>query len=84
MSDPFSTHCAYCGSPDVLDDAWFCDKPACWDAYDAECREEIAYQDRTPLTRNKATGDLMSTKAAVWGTPVLRMDRAAALLIPPL
>jgi hypothetical protein len=80
MSDPLSAVCAYCGSPDVLDDAWFCDTPACWAAYEADCREEIAYQARTPLTHDKARGDLMATKAAVWGIPVIRMDDAAARL----
>lgn len=32
MSDPLSNHCTFCGS-DVLDDAWFCDRPGCWDSW---------------------------------------------------
>lgn len=37
MSDPLSDVCDYCGSPDVLDDAWFCGRSACWAAYEADC-----------------------------------------------
>jgi len=59
MSDPLSDVCAYCGSPDVLDDAWWCDRLECWDAYKEECREAAEYEARTPLTRLKARGDLM-------------------------
>lgn len=77
MSDPLSTTCAYCGSRAVLDDAWFCGDVACWAAYEADCREAIAYEARVPLTRNKACGDLMATKAAVWGHPYGDMVKAA-------
>lgn len=31
MSEPFSEKCVYCGSPDVLDDTWFCAKAECWE-----------------------------------------------------
>jgi len=40
MSEPLTTDCAYCGSPDVLDDAWFCDKAECWAAYWQDARRE--------------------------------------------
>lgn len=43
MSDPLSDECAYCGSPSVLDEAWFCDRPKCWAAWEAEC--QAAEQD---------------------------------------
>lgn len=33
MSDPLSDVCVYCGSGDVLDDAWFCSSTRCYRAY---------------------------------------------------
>lgn len=81
MSDPISTRCAYCGSPNVLDDAWFCGNTTCWAAYETEGREELELEDRTPLTHDKARGDLTATRASVWGTPVIAMNTAAARLV---
>jgi hypothetical protein len=59
--------CQYCGSPDVLDDAWWCASQACWEAYGHEEDERFAYESRTPLTHLKARDDLCDTKASVWG-----------------
>lgn len=48
MSEPpLSETCVYCGSPDVMDDAWWCEKQACWEAYD---REEKNRKDYLPGT----------------------------------
>lgn len=80
MSEPFSDKCAYCGSPDVLDDAWFCERPECWQAYYREDKENFEYQERTPLTRDKALIDLMKTKASVWGPPFIKiLDSSLAI-----
>jgi hypothetical protein len=81
MSEPFTDRCIYCGSSDVLDDAWWCDETECWDAYDKECQELCEYEERTPLTRAKASGDLMHTKASVWGPPMLEIEKAAREII---
>ena len=81
MSEPLSDICVYCGSPDVLDDAWWCDKLLCWLMYRKECEEEAAYERRTPLTYNKAVGDLMATKACVWGPPSLAIDQSIEKLL---
>lgn len=67
MSEPFSERCVYCDSPDVLDDAWFCEMPECWQTYFKECKDIDEYQERTPLTRDKARIDLFDTEAAIWG-----------------
>jgi hypothetical protein len=29
MSDPLTPACAYCGSPEVIDDAWWCGNVEC-------------------------------------------------------
>lgn len=81
MSDPLSDVCIYCGSPDVLDDAWWCDKPLCWLMYEKEQTEAHKYEQRTPLTRMKCYGDLMDTKACVWGTPYLAIEHALDKLL---
>lgn len=75
MSEPFTETCQYCGSPEVLDDAWWCDE--CWDAYYEEYEAIAAYQERTPLTRDKALSDLYHTKASVWGPTSLTIEDAA-------
>lgn len=77
MSEPFTDKCVYCGSPDVLDDAWWCSRRECWDAH---YRDEQAYQERearTPLTREKADADLWSEDATIWG-PASRIIEQAA------
>lgn len=51
MSDPLSDKCAYCGSPAVMDDAWFCSRPGCWAAYEAECRAEFVRAERDRYRR---------------------------------
>ena len=81
MSEPLSTNCAYCNSPDVLDDAWWCDKPLCWLMYEKEAKEFIELEDRTPLTRMKSQGDLSTTKACVWGTPYLAIEHSLDKLL---
>lgn len=81
MSDPLSTECAYCGSPDVIDDAWWCQRRECWQAYDDECLEVLAYEDRTPLTRSKARRDVVKTHAFVWGIPYGQMIGAMERLV---
>lgn len=81
MSEPLSDFCIYCGSPDVLDDAWYCDKPLCWMSAEKEGKELLAYEARTPLTHEKAHGDLMDTKASVWGTPYLAITHALDKLL---
>lgn len=53
MSDPLSDHCLYCGSPNVLDDAWFCDRRECRAAYEAEEKAEI---DRAAAACNDEEG----------------------------
>lgn len=77
MSYPMSETCEYCGSPHVMDDAWWCDEPECWAAYYRECEERAAYEDRVPLTHTKAEVDLMRTKASVWGPASLDVEHAA-------
>lgn len=77
MSDPLSDVCAYCGSPDVLDDAWWCESQECWQAYEAEERKRSEYELRTPLTVSKAMLDLRLTKAQVWGPISRDIERAA-------
>jgi hypothetical protein len=49
----------------------------CWNTYCEDMRQYAAHEARTPLTRDKAHADLFSTKASVWGTPYLAMERAA-------
>jgi hypothetical protein len=73
--------CMYCGSPQVMDDAWWCDRPECWKAYYRECEEVKAYQERTPLTATKARIDLMRTKACVWGPPAMDIELAASMIV---
>lgn len=75
MSEPFCPTCEYCGSPEVLDDAWWCGE--CWDEYYDECERCSAYEERTPLTRDKALHDLWSTNAPVWEPPMLKIEHAA-------
>lgn len=77
MSYPMSETCEYCGSPDVMDDAWWCEAPECWAAYYRECEERAAYEDRVPLTRTKAEADVMRTEAFVWGPSSLKIEHAA-------
>ena len=67
MSDPITNICVYCGSPDVMDDAWWCSSPACWDNAEEEAKESFYYEARTPLTRIKAISDLGKTQASIWG-----------------
>src|SRR5208282_3857968 len=81
MSEPLSDTCIYCGSSDVLDDAWWCDKPLCWLMYEKECKEAIAYEKSTLLTRGKAYRDLATTKACVWGTPYMEITHALDKLL---
>jgi len=81
MADPLADRCAYCGSTAVLDDAWFCDRADCWQAYQRDCREMVAYELRTPLTRMKADGDLMRAQASVWGPPLIEIERAIAGIV---
>lgn len=81
MSDPLSEACVYCGSPDVLDDAWWCESYSCWWAYYRECEEATAFETRTPLTHGKAIHDLANTKACVWGTPYLAIERTLDKLL---
>jgi hypothetical protein len=78
MSDPLSDTCRYCGSSHVMDDAWWCEAPACWDAYYAECEYIAAYMKRTPLTGLKAQSDIMMTRASVWGPPAHEIELAAS------
>lgn len=66
MSDPLSTECAYCGSPAVLDDAWWCDRLQCWEAYRADIQDYADHEARTPLTRRWAERDLYATHALLW------------------
>lgn len=77
MSVPFTETCEYCGSPHVMDDAWWCDSRECWAAYYRECEERAAYKDRVPLTLEKARTDLIRTRASVWGPAFLDIERAA-------
>lgn len=77
MSDPITKTCEYCGSPDVMDDAWWCEAPECWDAYYREEKERTDYEDRNPFTRNKAISDMMKTEATVWGPPVRYVELMA-------
>jgi hypothetical protein len=77
MSDPITEKCAYCGSPDVIDDAWWCSRHECWNAYYKECERGIEYERRTPLTYGKARNDLGDTKASVWGPPSRVIEDAA-------
>ena len=81
MSEPLSDVCAYCGSPDVLDDAWWCDTASCWQAYEKEGKAANAYEARTPLTHEKAYEDLATVKANVWGTPYLEIEHALDKLL---
>lgn len=69
--------CVYCESPDVMDDAWWCDAPACWSAYYRECKE---YEERVPLTRRKADIDLVHTEAFVYGPSALNIEFAASMI----
>lgn len=77
MSEPLSETCAYCGSPDVMDDAWWCEDPACWDAYEREEEDRKAYLARSPLTREWADSDLWATGATIWGPPCRAIELAA-------
>lgn len=77
MSDPMSEACEYCGSSDVMDDAWWCDASECWAAYYRECEDRALYEDRVPLTRLKAEADLMRTEAFVWGPSSRKIEYAA-------
>jgi len=77
MSYPMTDTCAYCDSPDVMDDAWWCEKSECWEAYDAEEDERMRYEDRTPLTMHKAVLDLSQTGASVWGLPWIAIKNAS-------
>lgn len=81
MSEPLSDVCVYCGSSDVMDDARWCDKPLCWMLYDKECKDRVAYEARTPLTHERAYRDMAATKANVWGTPYLEIERALDKLL---
>jgi hypothetical protein len=83
MSYPMAETCFYCGSPDVMDDAWWCEAPECWDAYYREEQERADYEARTPLTRSKALSDLWSTDATVWG-PMARYIELMACQIATL
>jgi hypothetical protein len=78
MSEPLSETCFYCGSPDVMDDAWWCEASECWDAYYREEQDRADYEARTPLTRTKADSDLWSTNATVWGPMARTIECAAA------
>lgn len=80
MSEPFTDKCVYCGSPDVLDDAWWCEKGVCWQLYYADVEKERDYEERTPLTREKAWEDLMNTRAAVWGPSAITIEDAACAI----
>jgi hypothetical protein len=77
MSDPITKTCEYCGSPHVMDDAWWCDSPECWEAYNAEEIKRGEYEDRTPLTVTKAILDMERSKATVWGPPSREIESAA-------
>jgi hypothetical protein len=83
MSDPFTELCVYCGSPEVLDDSWFCDDVSCYWAYQRDEQDEAEYEFRTPLTFMKADSDMWITRASVWGTPYLAMERAAEKHLTP-
>jgi hypothetical protein len=84
VSDPYCDACKFCGGPGVLDDAYYCSKRECWEAYEQECRDAISYEQRTPLTHSKSQEDLMATRASVWGTPYLEMERAGERLLAVL
>jgi hypothetical protein len=78
MSDPITNTCEYCGSPHVLDDAWWCEAPECWEAYYREEDEQrMQYEHRTPLTLEKAISDLNQTEALVWGPHAINIERLA-------
>lgn len=81
MSEPLSDACVYCGSPDVLDDAWWCEKPLCWMLYEKDMKEEAEREDRLALTRTKSYTDMLDTKACVWGTPYLAIEHALDKLL---
>ncbi len=81
MSDPLSEVCIYCGSPDVLDDAWWCYKPLCGLLAQRDEREEAELEERLPLSRIKCYGDMLDTKACVWGTPYLEIEHAIERLL---
>lgn len=81
MSDPFTEQCVYCGSPDVMDDAWWCPKRECWAAYEHECAIEMWRETHRPLTSNKARKDLTKTGANVWGHAYGDMVRAIDRLV---
>lgn len=66
MSEPFTEICQYCGSSEIMDDAWLCD----------EC-EYISAYERAPLTSDKALSDLSHTKASVWRPTALTIEDAA-------
>lgn len=80
MSDPFCDFCVYCGSPNVLDDAWFCDRHECYVDYQNEEQARFEYEQRTPLTHEWAFTDLSATKASVWGYFVGQIDDSAEVL----
>lgn len=80
MSSPITETCEYCGSPDVMDDAWWCDAPACCSAYDRECEKTHEYEERIPLTRRKADIDLVHTEAFVYGPSALNIEFAASMI----
>lgn len=77
MSEPFTERCIYCGSPDVMDDAWWCWEPACWDAYERDERARRVYNKRTALTRENADSDLWNTCATIWGPAYRQIESAA-------
>lgn len=76
MSEPYSERCSYCGSPNVLDDAWFCSSRGCFEVYMAEMKAAAEYEGRQALSRNKGQRDLWLTKAMVWGHGVSAIERA--------
>ena len=80
MSEPFTDECVYCGSLEVMDDAWWCWRKACWKAYERECVMEDWRETHRPLTRHKAQVDLSRTGASVWGHAYGEMIDAAELL----
>lgn len=71
MSDPLADKCAYCGSTEVMDDAWFCDKSACWAAYMNEAQDSVrldVLSRRNDEDPHSGGPPKLSPRVGDWGT----------------